>query len=113
MNSTSVPSPPTSRIGNPVYFVPPEAVPGGKPREGKIIDEIWSEVIPDSEWGWYVYTSQIIRWQSDDTSVRLTYYYMPHGNQDWVFGGQYSIEENLNDMELFLSKTLMLIKKTK
>jgi len=87
------PKPPESRIGKPVVFSPPDAVGEADKRYGTVIDEVWTEVIPDKEWGWYIYTSQLIEWTDGTRSIRLTYYYQAEGAKSWRFGGQYSLED--------------------
>ncbi|KAB2906814.1 MAG: hypothetical protein F9K30_24385 [Dechloromonas sp.] len=87
------PSPPGSKIGNPVVFAPPIAVGLSPRRKGVVIDEVWTDVLYDKEWGWYAYTAQLIEWADDSRSIRLTYYYHPEGAKNWRFGGQYSIED--------------------
>jgi hypothetical protein len=101
------PNPPKSKIGNEVKFKPPiGAGENISPRKGKIVDEIWSGIYPDQEWGHYIYTSQLIQWDNGQKSIRLTYYYCPHGKERWIFGGQFSIEDKPEIINKLLSATL-------
>ena len=101
------PALPPSKIGNPVKFKRPIGAGPGVPRTGRIIDEVWSEPSLDPDWGWYAFTSQLIAWDhSDKRSIRITYYYQPHGSSGWRFGGQHSIEDVVPVMRRHLQRTL-------
>lgn len=102
------PNPPKSKIGNEVVFAPPVAVSTALPRVGRIKDEVWSPVSRDDDWGWYVYTSQLIEWNAKEhgQSIRITYYYQPFGGDNWLFGGQYSIEDRPSLINEHLQMTL-------
>lgn len=101
------PERPKSKIGNEVKFKPPlGAGDGAALRKGKIIDEVWSDIHLDEDWGHYIYTSQFIRWDSGKTSIRLTYYYCPDGKAQWIFGGQFSIEDRPEIINGLLTATL-------
>ncbi len=100
------PEKPNSKIGNPVVFSPPIAIGEAPKRTGKIIDEVWTEVLLDKEWGWYVYTSQLIEWTDTSRSIRITYYYCPQGGNQWIFGGQYSIEDTPEVIQGLIKDTL-------
>lgn len=103
------PDPPQSKVGKSVWFSPPVAVGHLPPRTGKIEQEVWSDVYEDSDWGWYIYTSQLIKWDQDGSkSIRLTYYYHPGGGSKWFFGGQYSIEDSPAVIKDILEKTLAM-----
>lgn len=102
------PVPPTSKIGEPVRFSPPLAVAGQPPRLGEIIDEVWSPVCYDACWGWYAYTSQLIKWDDPvhGKSIRITYYYQAVGAHTWLFGGQYAVEDEPSVINDLLRQTL-------
>ncbi len=102
----STPLPPPSKIGNPVEFSPPVSVGEAAKRRGKIKDELWSEIYKDSEWGYYIYTSQLIEWDNGDRSIRITYYYQPDGATRWFFAGQYSIDDRPEIIRTVLEATL-------
>lgn len=104
----TAPALPTSKIGNKVVFAPPVSVSATPYRTGKIADEIWSSPCFDPQWGWYVYTSQLIEWDDLEhgKSIRITYYYQPEGSSRWLFGGQYSIEDTPDVINEHLRKTL-------
>ena len=97
---------PESKIGNVVEFSPPISVGEAAKRRGKIKDELWSEIYPDSEWGYYIYTSQLIEWENGGRSIRITYYYRPEGAKHWFFGGQYSIDDEPKIIRKVLEATL-------
>jgi hypothetical protein len=100
------PAPPGSKIGRDVIFSPPVAIGEAPKRKGKIVDEVWTEVFPDKEWGWYVYTSQLIEWADGTKSIRMTYYYQPEGGKKWLFGGQYSLEDTPSVIHGLIRDTL-------
>ena len=99
------PAPPGSKIGNEVTFSPPVAVGEAPTRRGKVIDEVWTDVFPDDDWGWYVYTSQLIEWADETRSIRMTYYYQPEGSTSWLFG-QYSLEDTPSIIQGLIRDTL-------
>jgi len=101
------PKPPQFNIGKKVLFKAPVGAGENAPvRKGKIIDEIWSDIYLDKEWGYYIYTSQLIQWDNGRKSIRVTYYYCPNGKEQWIFGGQYSIEDKPEIINKLLSDTL-------
>lgn len=102
------PARPESKIGNKVVFAPPVAVGDVPKRRGKIVDEVWTEVFPDKEWGWYVYTSQLIEWAHGSRTIRMTYYYQPEGGKRWYFGGQYSLEDTPDVIHGLIRDTLAM-----
>jgi hypothetical protein len=109
INFVMIPPPrPPSRIGNEVVFAPPVNVSETAVRRGHIRDEIWSVVHRDPQWGWYVYTSQLIEWERphEGYSTRITYYYQPENLGRWLFGGQYSIEDTPEVINEHLRATL-------
>ncbi len=87
-------------------FNPPEAVPDGKPRKGKVVDYVDVDPVEDPEWGWYYYVSELIEWSGGGKSVRLAYYYAPHGSNRWLWGGQYSIEDEPLVIKALIDRTL-------
>jgi hypothetical protein len=99
------PQPPPSKIGNPVKFSPPVGVGKAAKYNGIIKDEVWGRVCYDKEWGFYIYTSQLIEWSAGGTSVRMTYYYQREGSGQWRFG-QYSIEDSPEIIREILEATL-------
>jgi hypothetical protein len=103
----NTPDRPKSKKGSRVIFKPPKgAGTQVSPRKGEIIDEIWSDVYLDQDWGHYIYTSQLIQWDNGNKSIRLTYYYCPNGKDRWIFGGQFSIEDKPEIINKLLSETL-------
>lgn len=105
-SSQKPPTPPGSKLGNVVSFTPPKSVTGASSLTGKIVDEVWSEVYYDLAWGWYIYTSQLIEWTAGGKSIRITYYYYPPNGSNWIFGGQYSIEDDPRIINDLLKATL-------
>ena len=101
------PVPPPSKIGNKVVFSPPLAVGDAPKRKGEIVDEVWTEIYPDKAWGWYIYTSQLIKWADGSRSIRMTYYYHPEGGARWIFGGQYSLEDTPDVIHGLIRDTLV------
>lgn len=102
------PALPPSKIGNEVVFSPPVSISASPSRRGRVVDEVWSEPCFDLQWGWYVYTSQLIEWEDTEhgRSIRITYYYQPLGSDRWLFGGQYSIEDTPEVINEHLRRTL-------
>jgi hypothetical protein len=104
--ATKYPDPLPVRRGAEVNFNPPEAVPDGKPRKGKVVDYVDVDPVEDPEWGWYYYVSELIEWSGGGKSVRLAYYYAPHGSNRWLWGGQYSIEDEPLVIKALIDRTL-------
>ena len=102
----SKPKPFTSRIGSKVEFGPPKGVPGAERRHGVVKDEVLGEVQEDTDWGHYINTAQLIAWNHGGHSVRITYYYWPPNSTRWIFGGQFSIDDEPLVIRDLLQKTL-------
>ena len=100
------PTPPPLKKGNLVVFSPPVSVGEAPIRKGYIKDEVWSDPYLDADWGYYIYTSQLIEWENGGRSIRITYYYQPINSDRWFFGGQYSIEDTPEIIERILKATL-------
>lgn len=102
----SFPQPLPIRDGKEVSFAPPRSVEEGVSRTGIVVESVQSGPHEDPEWGYYLYFSELIRWQDATKTIRLSYYYAPFGARRWLWGGQYSIEDSPEVIRGLLEKTL-------
>ena len=87
MNDYPLPFP--SRKDLPVSFAAPKAVGENAGRKGKVVDVVSVGPVRDDDWGWYLYFSELIKWDHErENSIRLSYYYYaPFGSKKWLWVG--------------------------
>lgn len=103
--SPAAPPLPNPRTGKKVSFRPPKAV-GGPSIQGTVEGEVWTGPHLDPAWGYYAFFSELIRWDDQSRSIRLSYYYWPLGRRRWIFGGQFSLEGTPSEIHELLKVTL-------
>ena len=99
-----------------MIFKPPKNVPDGKPRKGRIVDELWAENRrlegghqqghAANCWGEYAFCAQLIEWDKGGHSIRFAYYRQSCGSEKWMFGSQTTVEANPEEIKSLCEKTL-------
>jgi len=105
-----------NNINKPVIFKPPKDVPNGKPRKGKIVDEVWAESPEFGNahsqghaadcWGDYAFCAQLIAWSTGGHSIRFAYYRRSCGSDKWKCASQTTVEANPSEIKSLCEKTL-------
>ena len=111
---------PESRVGAHVYFSAPKDVAkkGGGTVRGTIVDEIW---VPDAtrnsedahlqsehSWGRYGFSSQLIKWDNGEESIRLGYWRIREGEKHWNFAAQATVTSSPETVRQLLEQTLAM-----